>query len=184
MFYNLPSVLKRHIFEYDDTYRIKYDEVMEKIESKDTKMLRKLFFEEEDEVEKITDEGIDRMFIITYENEEQKSCHIRTMEQMEELKDEIIYNDLWKADVEILSKYLPHTPKVLIKIQKLLSYPICNEELFNRFPSKKEWEQYKDEVDNNGFELYQDEYDLVWFCDDSDYKFLEDDIFLCFNEIN
>ena len=184
MLYELPSVLKNHIYEYDDTYRLKYNEVMEEIENSTINTLRRLLDDYEiveDDVENV--KQVEDKFLVTMKNGGKKWCWVKY--PWDKIKDEIIKARLCDCDPKTIANYTVLSWKSIAVIQTL-DYELCNEELYKLLTSDGDYQiltQFTEEVwgTKTYFNYYYQIDDLYW---DLAWEFEDAEITLLFRDID
>lgn len=182
MIYKLPSVLKCHIYEYDDTYRVKYDEVMKNIESNKLKLVRRVLSNKvEDwvmfEIKEVRDE-----FVVQYndgEEEERYSVEIPSQELINGIMKKYLINMCPYQ----LQKYVKLSSTAIQILQKEMYIKECMNEFYDMI---EEWDTFvndnldKEEVIDMFKEHYRMcGYESVYYCNRYKYGLTENMYIVC-----
>lgn len=178
MLYDLPSVLKKHIYEYDDTYRLKYNEVMEEVESDELKAVRKIIYRELEE-DILDIQQVKNKYVVWYKEGDK----IETETYRVEIPDSDLIEGVMKEylayiNPTILSKYMTLSAYAIGILQREMSF---QERIDDFYPLIEDWDLFvecesgNDKVRELLEEHYLDEGAVsVWYGWKNHYGLLDD----------
>lgn len=192
MLYELPSVLKNHIYEYDNTYRLKYNEVMENIESDELKLVRTVLYNKVDnwvfynilEIKQIQNE-----FLVQYNNgegnyeEERYRVEIPSQEIIKGVMKEYLIN----MNPCQLKKYVKLSSTAIQILQKEMDSQECMNEFYDMI---EDWDTFvSDNIDKEEvIDMFKEHYrmcgyDAVYYCHRYKYGLTQDMYIVCSDDV-